>query len=434
MTANRRFPRQKLVSAREIPHREPRRRTLTLRHSQLMMGFGDETIGRFEMAMQSPKFIALTAAFGLFAVLAAFGCTPRVDGADEAATSSAAPSVTADEIAVWRETVSRLHAEVAELSQKSAASNEQSQRRLRELTEDLAKLEKRIAAHTPTQTEAGKVVVDDPAASLPKPTLPSPRLDEQVQPANLQTPAAEPRSDHPFAPAVKRAKASLAAMAAIKDYSAVMVKQERINGKLNEMEFIHAKIRHEPFSVYLRFLAPKTVRDREVIYVAGQNNGNLIAHESPNRGLIGILAQKVGPTSLDPKSTLAMIGNRYPITEIGLLNLTKRLIEVGEHDMRYPSDQAKATYHPNAKVEGRDCEAYVFVHPTKSKDFTFHRAEVFIDKEFNLPIRYASYDWPEAAGETPPLIETYTYTRLKLNVGLKDEDFDVKNPKYKFSN
>jgi hypothetical protein len=401
-----------------------------------MMGFGDETIGRFKMTTRSPKFSAKSRALGLFALLAALGCTPRVDGADEGAVAApSATAVTADEIALWRETVSRLHAEVAELSQKSAAANEQSQRRLRELTEDLAQLEERIAAHAPvpaakaSPTEAGKIIVDDPAAKLPKP-----RIDEQVEPANLQTPAAEPRSDHPFAPAVKRAKASLAAMAAIKDYSAVMVKQERINGKLNEMEFMHAKIRNEPFSVYLRFLAPKNVRDREVIYIAGQNDGNLIAHESPNRGLIGILAQSklVGPTSLAPKSTLAMIGNRYPITEIGLLNLTKRLIEVGEHDMRYPSEEAKATYHPNAKVEGRDCEAYVFVHPVKSKDFTFHRAEVFIDKELNLPIRYASYDWPEAAGETPPLIETYTYTRLKLNVGLKDEDFDVKNPKYKF--
>lgn len=298
-----------------------------------MMGFGDETIGRFEMATQSPKFIAQTAALGLFALLAAFGCTPRVDGADEGTASATA--VTADEIVLWRETVSRLHAEVAELSKESAASNEQSQRRLRELTEDLAKLEKRIAAHAPTppstanpnSTEAGKVIVDEPAATLPKP-----RLDDQVEPANLQTPAAQPRSDHPFAPAVKRAKASLAAMAAIKDYSAVMVKQERINGKLNDMEFMHAKIRNEPFSVYLRFLAPKGIRDREVIYIAGQNDGNLIAHESPNRGLIGILAQTklVGSTSLAPTSTLAMIGNRYPITEIGLLNLTKRLIEVGE--------------------------------------------------------------------------------------------------------
>lgn len=387
------------------------------------------------MAQQSPKIIAQAAACGLFALLAAFGCTPRVDGADE--TAAAPAPVEPAEIAAWRETVSRLRTEVAELSQQSAASNEQSQRRLRELTDDLAKLEQRIAAHAPKSpastnpnpTEAGKLIVDGNAATLPKP-----KLDEQVEPAKLETPAAVPRSDHPFAPAVRRAKASLAAMTSIKDYSAVMVKQERINGKLNDMEFMHAKIRNEPFSVYLRFLSPQSIRDREVIYIAGQNNGNLIAHESPNRGLIGILAQTklVGSTSLAPTSTLAMIGNRYPITEIGLLNLTKRLIEVGEHDMRYPSDQAKATYHPKAKVEGRDCEAYVFVHPVKSKDFTFHRAEVFIDKELNLPIRYASYDWPTTADETPPLIETYTYTRLKLNVGLTDEDFDVKNPKYKF--
>jgi hypothetical protein len=57
---------------------------------------------------------------------------------------------------------------------------------------------------------------------------------------------------------------------------------------------------------------------------------------------------------------------------------------------------------------------------------------VFIDKQLDLPIRYASYDWPAKPGETPPLFEVYTYTRLKLNVGLTDVDFDKTNPKYDF--
>ncbi len=386
------------------------------------------------MPQRTAGFPSRSAALAVFATVAAFGCAPRADGADEApaAASAAASTATAIEIAAWRATVSRLHAEVAELSRNSAASAEASQSRLRALTDDLAALEQRIAAHTPSAsgpTQAGKIVVDDVPAPLAQP-----KLDEQVEPARLEAASGAPLPGHKFAPAVKRAKASLEAMKSIKDYTAVMVKQERIDGKLNEMEFMHAKIRHEPFSVYLRFLAPHNVRDREVIYIAGQNDGNLIAHESPNRGLIGILAQSklVGPTSLAPTSTLAMMGNRYPITEIGVLNLTRRLIEVGEKDMRFAGADAK--YYPDAKVEGRACEAYVFVHPTKRKEFTFHRAEVFIDKELNLPIRYASYDWPAAEGETPPLIETYTYTRLKLNVGLTDEDFDVKNPKYKFPN
>jgi hypothetical protein len=59
-------------------------------------------------------------------------------------------------------------------------------------------------------------------------------------------------------------------------------------------------------------------------------------------------------------------------------------------------------------------------------------AEVFIDRELDLPIRYASYDWPAKAGEKPVPLEEYTYSKIKLNVGLTDQDFDPANPKYTF--
>ena len=38
---------------------------------------------------------------------------------------------------------------------------------------------------------------------------------------------------------------------------------------------------------------------------------------------------------LPPDSPMAMDGNRYPITEIGFQNLTKRLIEVLEKEQQY---------------------------------------------------------------------------------------------------
>ena len=59
-------------------------------------------------------------------------------------------------------------------------------------------------------------------------------------------------------------------------------------------------------------------------------------------------------------------------------------------------------------------------------------ARVFMDEQFNVPIRYAAYDWPETAGGRPPVVEEYTYVDLKLNVGLTPDDFDSKNPKYNF--
>jgi len=256
----------------------------------------------------------------------------------------------------------------------------------------------------------------------------SPRAPEPIR----RTSAEEPiLPGHPFAPTIERAKKSLARMQSIKDYSALLTKRERVGGRLLDYQFLYARIRHEPFSVYLRFLGPSDLRGREVIYVAGRNNGNLLAHEpAGKKGVLGIVGNLIGTTPLAPTSALAMLGNRYPITEIGMLNLTRRLVEVGEQDMRH--QEADAKYYGNAKVNDRACEAWVFTHPARREYFRFHRAEVFIDKELDLPIRYASYDWPAKAGDSPVLLEEYTYSKIKLNNGFTDLDFDIKNAQYDF--
>ena len=64
------------------------------------------------------------------------------------------------------------------------------------------------------------------------------------------------------------------------DYSAVVVKQERIGDKLIQT-VMFAKVREEPFSVYLYFLDrsdDKGIKGREVIYVQGRNDNKLIVH------------------------------------------------------------------------------------------------------------------------------------------------------------
>jgi hypothetical protein len=56
-----------------------------------------------------------------------------------------------------------------------------------------------------------------------------------------------------------------------------------------------------------------------------------------------------------------------------------------------------------------------------------------IDGELDLPIRFEAYDWPTEPEAEPPLAEQYTYTKLKLNNGFSDTDFDVRNPRYGYS-
>lgn len=230
---------------------------------------------------------------------------------------------------------------------------------------------------------------------------------------------------HPLQPALELAQKGLGDLRAkIKDYTCTVVKRERIDGKLGDHEYMFAKIRHEPFSVYLYFLAPETVKGQEVIYVEGQNDGNMLAHAGS-----GVRAM-VGTVSLKPQSMLAMQGNRYAITEIGVENLARRLVEVAEHDKQF--GECDVNFFPNAKVNGRICTCIQVTHPVPRRNFRFHLARVFIDDEYTIPIRYEAYDWPQEAGGQPLLMEEYTYMNVKVNNGLTDADFDPKNTAYKF--
>ena len=219
----------------------------------------------------------------------------------------------------------------------------------------------------------------------------------------------------------------------VDDYTALMIIRERVNGELGTHQYIAAKIRNrkivdgkivQPLSVYLNFLRPTDIKGREVIYVEGKNNGNIIAHEG------GFKGRYLPTVRVQPDSMLAMRGQRYPMTEIGVENLMAKLIQRGEKAKNYPD--VKCDLRQNARVKDRVCTVFQLTQPTKRPGSEFHQAQIFIDDAYNVPIRYIAYDWPRVAGAKPEVIEEYNYMNLKVNVGLTDEDFDPENPKYNF--
>jgi len=229
-------------------------------------------------------------------------------------------------------------------------------------------------------------------------------------------------------PALRWAYSGLGNIEKIQDYSATLVKREQINGKLVGPEYLFVKVRHKPFSVYIYFLAPAEKKGREVIYVRNQNNGNMLAHAT------GLQGKLLGTLKLSPNGVIAMQGNRYPLTELGILNMCNRLVEVGEKDIKYGECEVK--FFKGAEIKGghskRICTCIQVVHPVPRRNFLFHVARIYVDDELNLPIRYESWDWPEKPGGPPRLLEEYTYLDLKLNNGFTDADFDVRNSQYKF--
>jgi Protein of unknown function (DUF1571) len=232
-------------------------------------------------------------------------------------------------------------------------------------------------------------------------------------------------AQHPLVPCLNWAKQGLQQIDGhLKDYSATLIKQERIGGKLQPEEKVFLKVRHNPFSAYMYFLSPNGVKGREALYVEGANDGKLMGHEAP-----GLTNSLIGTVSLKPDGMMAMRGQRYPITEIGLRNLVYRLLEVGSMDLKYRECDVK---YSDVKINGRKTLCIEVTHPVPRKNFRFHIAKIYIDDELKLPLRYEAWDWPKKPGDKPKLMEAYTYLDLKLNNGFTDHDFDPKNPKYNF--
>ncbi len=217
----------------------------------------------------------------------------------------------------------------------------------------------------------------------------------------------------------------------IQDYTCRLYKREYVDGEVMPWQLLEAKVRHPrkedgkevPFSVFIRFLKPDRLEGRTVIYVRGRYNGDLIARRggqrSPNMTF-----------QLLPTGPLAMDGNRYPITEMGFQNLAVRLIEVLEQETKYRDGELQIW--ENALVGDRVCTHFRLTHRQHREGLTYHMAEVSVDDELGVPIRYGAYDFPKQEGGTPQLLEQYIFTNVQLNVGLTDKDFDPRNPEYQF--
>ncbi len=237
--------------------------------------------------------------------------------------------------------------------------------------------------------------------------------------------------EHPLDPLLEVARIGLKRVRSdVRDYTAQVVKQERIGNQLMPEEFMDCKVRHPhnsdgrpiPKSVYLKFLKPRSLAGQEAIWVEGRHQGKLIGHAA---GLLNIVR-----AYLDPNGMIAMRGNRHPITEFGFDILLERMIETGQQERHY--HEVEIDIDRDLTINGNACTLITITHPVKRDHFDLHIAKIYIDDVLNIPTGYEGYIWPEAPGGPPRLLEKYFYQEVQLNVGLTDRDFDPDNPQYDF--
>jgi hypothetical protein len=217
------------------------------------------------------------------------------------------------------------------------------------------------------------------------------------------------------------------------DYTARFVKQEvDASGVLGEQTEMLLKVQtrlrgdtnQAPMRVYMKFEAPESVSGRELIWGEDLYDGKMAVHETGF--LLGLKT-----IWLDPHGMIAMRGQRYPISQIGMLRLVEKLIERGKKDRDNPGVSVNVL--DDHKIDDTSVKLIQVRHakPSGDKD-DFSLAEIAIEPERQLLINYRSFGWPSEPGADPPLQESYSYLDVKTNVGLDRDDFDTTNSDYGF--
>jgi outer membrane lipoprotein-sorting protein len=203
--------------------------------------------------------------------------------------------------------------------------------------------------------------------------------------------------------------------AGITDYVAVFHKQERVSGRLLPEETILLKFQ-KPLKVYMKWIKDP-LEGTEALYAQGKNDNKVIAHRGGMLGLVTL--------SLDPTGSIAMEGNRHPITEAGFGHLIAEMHKDVKTAVAYDEieiirlDEEHFKGRPSIVVEAK-------FTPRAGRSYYASHSICHIDEELLLPIGAAFYDGKGL------LFERYAYTDVKINVGLTPMDFSRRNPAYHF--
>jgi len=203
---------------------------------------------------------------------------------------------------------------------------------------------------------------------------------------------------------------------AVKDYTCTLISRETVQGKMQkEDNIMQMKFRTAPFSVYMRWLAPNALKNQEVAYVAGKNNNQMRVQSKGILKLTGFHSIAVD----DPR---VLEHSRHTINDAGIGKLIDATLTNWVVDRQLGRTETKLGEY---EYNNRRCIRIENIRPEKRPQYYAHRGVIYLDKESKLPIRNENYDWPrQGSPATGELLETYSYTDLRFNVGLTDRDFD----------
>jgi hypothetical protein len=248
-----------------------------------------------------------------------------------------------------------------------------------------------------------------------------------AQPPRAEPPKAEITKSEPGKPAPEAPKAGADALAAmlgetrtalgkLRDYTCTFTRQEVRKGTLSGEEVAEMKVRSNPVGVYARFARPEAIAGMEVAYTAARKK-NLKVRYRP-AGTAGAR----GFQTLDTDDAKFLSANRHPVTEWTMAAGIERVAAAvaREKTLNNPVEVYTGEY----QFAGRNVIRYEVLTRRPHAFRYAYRMLVYVDKETKLPLRFEAYDQPKSGAPAGDLLEAYSFSDMKLNVGLGESSFD----------
>lgn len=231
-------------------------------------------------------------------------------------------------------------------------------------------------------------------------------FDTSVRGASAETNETTPAETGDLQEALQLAKSAQAKLHALGGYRCVYLRDERIDNELQQ-NYLKLSVRHEPFSVLMEWVEPRSKKGRKVAYVAGKNDGKM-------RVKIGLIPA----LSMDPQESIKRKESRHTIPEAGMKNMADRLVQswqqesqTGETTVRY--SDAEVGVELGGKHHKYSCRLVETVHPAETRGkYDFCKTKVYFDKATGYPVRMEGYDWPGAGNSEGILLERYSYVEM----------------------
>jgi len=201
--------------------------------------------------------------------------------------------------------------------------------------------------------------------------------------------------------------------ARLRDYTCTFTRQDRVGGVLSAEQVAELKVRVQPLGIVIRIARPESLAGQEMVYAERTGPVSKMKMKPAGSNDYRIL-------SIDDPKVLAV--SRRPITQQGMNAILDTLSEVVRREKAL--NNPVEVYSSDYLFAGRPVTRYEIFTRRPHTHRTFYRAVICVDKEMKLPVRYEAYDQPRSGGPSlGDLMEVYSYSDIRSNVGLGDSTF-----------